>query len=113
MRRQRRIVSRVYKAGKLSGLLQLSSILPAPSLPSEPTYISAFSSRPAIPFNVVGSLQHATRACLPAYYGDGAYDVERRPVRLFDAKPSVAPYPEEASRQLWREHVFGALPLCG
>ena len=42
-----------------------------------------------------------------------AYDVERRSVRLFDARPSVAPYPEEASRQLWREHAFGALPLRG
>ncbi|MGW2285959.1 carboxylesterase/lipase family protein [Streptomyces phaeochromogenes] len=42
-----------------------------------------------------------------------AYDVERRSVRLFDAKPTVAPYPEEVSRGLWRGHVFGALPLCG
>ncbi|WP_221359340.1 carboxylesterase/lipase family protein [Streptomyces beigongshangae] len=40
-----------------------------------------------------------------------AYDVERRPVRLFDVRPSVTAYPEEVSRTLWQDHVFGALPL--
>ncbi|WP_413761233.1 carboxylesterase/lipase family protein [Streptomyces sp. MMBL 11-3] len=42
-----------------------------------------------------------------------AYDPDRRRVRLFDVRPSVAAYPEEASRALWRDHVFGALPLAG
>ncbi|PSM37324.1 carboxylesterase [Streptomyces dioscori] len=42
-----------------------------------------------------------------------AYDVDRRPVRLFDTRPTVTAYPEEVSRELWREHVFGALPLLG
>ncbi|MGP4049221.1 carboxylesterase/lipase family protein [Streptomyces sp. 2A115] len=42
-----------------------------------------------------------------------AYDLERRLVRLFDTSPAVAAYPEEASRGLWREHVFGTLPLSG
>jgi para-nitrobenzyl esterase len=45
--------------------------------------------------------------------GVAPYDVERRSVRLFDAIPSEAAYPEEVSRGLWREHVFGALPLRG
>ncbi|MFI1210560.1 carboxylesterase/lipase family protein [Streptomyces sp. NPDC020802] len=40
-----------------------------------------------------------------------AYDVERRPVRLFDVRPTVTAYPEETSRALWEGHVFGALPL--
>ncbi|MEV0226970.1 carboxylesterase family protein [Streptomyces sp. NPDC050704] len=42
-----------------------------------------------------------------------AYDVERRLVQLFDVTSTVAAYPEEASRGLWRGHVFGALPLEG
>ncbi|MEU5702024.1 carboxylesterase/lipase family protein [Streptomyces aurantiacus] len=42
-----------------------------------------------------------------------AYDVERRLVRLFDARPTVTAYPEEVSRALWKGHVFGALPLVG
>ncbi|MCX4907797.1 carboxylesterase/lipase family protein [Streptomyces sp. NBC_00878] len=45
--------------------------------------------------------------------GWSPYDIERRSVRLFDAIPSEAAYPEEVSRGLWREHVFGALPLRG
>ncbi|MEV6350609.1 carboxylesterase family protein, partial [Actinoplanes sp. NPDC051851] len=39
------------------------------------------------------------------------YDPDDRPTRVFDAAPAVAPYPEEASRRLWRDHRFGALPL--
>ncbi|MFF3485269.1 carboxylesterase/lipase family protein [Streptomyces sp. NPDC002701] len=45
--------------------------------------------------------------------GWAAYDVERRPTRIFAVRPSVAAYPEEGSRALWRGHVFGALPLRG
>ncbi|MFF3643319.1 carboxylesterase/lipase family protein [Streptomyces sp. NPDC002564] len=40
-----------------------------------------------------------------------AYDEERRLVRLFDTRPTVTPYPEEASRRIWRDHDFPALPL--
>jgi para-nitrobenzyl esterase len=40
-----------------------------------------------------------------------AYDVRQRLTRIFDTSPSVAAYPEEASRHLWQDHVFEALPL--
>ncbi|MFF8837432.1 carboxylesterase/lipase family protein [Streptomyces sp. NPDC015130] len=40
-----------------------------------------------------------------------AYDTRRRLVRLFDVRPGVAAYPEEASRLLWQDHTFRALPL--
>ncbi|MFJ7209181.1 carboxylesterase/lipase family protein [Streptomyces sp. NPDC098789] len=40
-----------------------------------------------------------------------AYDAARRPTMCFDTGPAVVPYPEEASRLLWREHDFAALPL--
>src|SRR5829696_4541207 len=39
------------------------------------------------------------------------YDGERRLVRLFDAGPSIAAYPEDASRRIWEDHPFPALPL--
>ncbi|MEU9188071.1 carboxylesterase family protein [Streptomyces sp. NPDC048484] len=50
-----------------------------------------------------------------------AYDIDRRLVRLFDARPTatgavtgeVTAYPEAVSRELWQGHVFGALPLVG
>jgi para-nitrobenzyl esterase len=40
-----------------------------------------------------------------------AYDPERRLARLFHARSSTGTYPEEASRLLWRDHPFAALPL--
>jgi para-nitrobenzyl esterase len=40
-----------------------------------------------------------------------AYDPEERLVQVFDTEPSVTPYPEEASRRLWQDHTFEALPL--
>ncbi|PAM99944.1 carboxylesterase [Streptomyces sp. Alain-F2R5] len=40
-----------------------------------------------------------------------AYDTQRRLVQVLDAEPSVVPYPEEASRRLWEDHEFAALPL--
>jgi para-nitrobenzyl esterase len=40
-----------------------------------------------------------------------AYDVERRLTQVFDSPPAVVPYPEERSREVWREHSFDALPL--
>lgn len=42
-----------------------------------------------------------------------AYDIAHRLTRLFDTRPAVAPYPEEASRLLWQDHVFAPLPLPG
>jgi para-nitrobenzyl esterase len=40
-----------------------------------------------------------------------AYDPEERLVQVFDTEPAVTPYPEEASRRLWQDHTFEALPL--
>ncbi|MER5727235.1 carboxylesterase family protein [Streptomyces sp. NPDC002138] len=40
-----------------------------------------------------------------------AYDPARRPTRCFDTEPMTVPYPEEASRLLWQDHVFAPLPL--
>ncbi|UNO42321.1 carboxylesterase family protein [Streptomyces sp. MST-110588] len=42
-----------------------------------------------------------------------AYDGEQRLVRLFDAEPAVAAYPEETSRLIWQDHTFSVLPLVG
>jgi para-nitrobenzyl esterase len=42
-----------------------------------------------------------------------AYDTGQRRTQLFDTPPAVTAYPEEASRQLWQDHVFSALPLIG
>ncbi|WP_141575446.1 carboxylesterase/lipase family protein [Actinomadura sp. WMMA1423] len=39
------------------------------------------------------------------------YDAEHRLARLFDTPPVTAAYPEEASRLLWQDHAFPALPL--
>jgi para-nitrobenzyl esterase len=40
-----------------------------------------------------------------------AYDTDRRLVRRFDARPEVTPDPEQASRLIWQDHTFPALPL--
>jgi para-nitrobenzyl esterase len=70
------------------------------------------------PYEEAEELSARVRAAWTGFAsGDGtgwpAYDLEQRLVRLFDTSPTVAAYPEEASRGLWREHVFGALPLSG
>ncbi|MGW2720027.1 carboxylesterase/lipase family protein [Streptomyces sp. NPDC001492] len=41
-----------------------------------------------------------------------AYDDARRLVQLLDAEPTVAAYPEEASRRLWERHTFAPLGLA-
>ncbi|MBB5867283.1 para-nitrobenzyl esterase [Allocatelliglobosispora scoriae] len=49
-----------------------------------------------------------------ATHGDpgwAAYDTEQRLVQLFDTHPTVTAYPEDASRLIWRDHTFAALPL--
>ena len=40
-----------------------------------------------------------------------AYDTRQRLVQLFDARPTVAPYPEDTSRQIWQDHAFPVLRL--
>lgn len=40
-----------------------------------------------------------------------AYDTEQRLVQVFDTRPAVSAYPEEASRLIWRDHTFPVLPL--
>ncbi|MFG1646278.1 carboxylesterase/lipase family protein [Amycolatopsis sp. NPDC049252] len=40
-----------------------------------------------------------------------AYDTTRRLTRLFDTSTAVTAYPEEASRRIWQDHGFPALPL--
>ena len=42
-----------------------------------------------------------------------AYDTERRLIQCFDTEPTVIAYPEEASRLIWQNHAFAALPLIG
>ncbi|MFJ2770621.1 carboxylesterase/lipase family protein [Streptomyces sp. NPDC087300] len=38
-----------------------------------------------------------------------AYDTTRQLTRIFDERPTVGPYPEEAARLLWQDHDFAAL----
>ena len=64
------------------------------------------------------ALSARMRAAWTAFSAHGdpgwpAYDPERRLVQLFDARPTVAAYPEEASRRIWQDHPFAALPLLG
>ena len=40
-----------------------------------------------------------------------AYDAEQRLVQVFDTESVVTAYPEEASRRLWQDHTFDAIPL--
>ncbi|MEY2231457.1 MULTISPECIES: carboxylesterase/lipase family protein [Streptomyces] len=40
-----------------------------------------------------------------------AYGSAQRLVRLFDTRPALTAYPEEASRLIWQDHTFPALPL--
>jgi len=49
-----------------------------------------------------------------AAHGDPGWpphDAEHRLTQLFDTRPTVTAYPEEASRLLWQNHTFPALPL--
>jgi para-nitrobenzyl esterase len=49
-----------------------------------------------------------------AIHGDPGwpvYEGEKRLTQIFDARPEVAPYPEEASRLIWQHHDFPVLPL--
>ncbi|RKN77322.1 carboxylesterase/lipase family protein [Streptomyces klenkii] len=42
-----------------------------------------------------------------------AYDTGQRLVQVYDTLPAVTAYPEEASRLIWQDHAFPALPLTG
>jgi para-nitrobenzyl esterase len=62
------------------------------------------------------ALSARIRAAWTAFAADGdpgwpAYDTEQRLVQLLDTRPRVTAYPEEASRLLWQQRTFGALPL--
>jgi para-nitrobenzyl esterase len=41
------------------------------------------------------------------------YDTAQRRTQVFDAQSAVTAYPEEASRLIWQDHTFPALPLIG
>lgn len=41
------------------------------------------------------------------------YEPSTRFTRVYDAVPTVRPYPEETSRRIWAEHRFGTLDLPG
>lgn len=43
--------------------------------------------------------------------GWAPYDVATRPTRVYDAEVTTRPYPEAASRRIWRRHRFGSLGL--
>ena len=45
--------------------------------------------------------------------GWAPYTLEERLTQLFDTPSTVTTYPEEASRVLWQDHTFPALPLIG
>jgi len=53
--------------------------------------------------------QTAARVILQSSSG-GLYAGERL-AQLFDVRPAVTVYPEEASRLIWQDHRFSALPL--
>ena len=62
------------------------------------------------------ALSSRIRAAWTGFAADGdpgwpAYDTEQRLVQLLDSRPAVTAYPEEASRLLWQQHTFPALPL--
>jgi len=62
------------------------------------------------------SLSAWIRSAWTAFAADGepgwpAYDAEQGLVQLLDTPPTVTSYPEEASRLLWQQHTFSALPL--
>jgi len=55
-----------------------------------------------------------TRFAVDGDPGWPAYDSDQRLVKIYDAQPTVAPYPEETSRLVWQHHTFAPLtPLSG
>jgi para-nitrobenzyl esterase len=41
------------------------------------------------------------------------YEPSTRSTRVYDAVPTVRPYPEETSRRIWAKHRFGTLDMSG
>ncbi|MDX3537333.1 carboxylesterase family protein [Streptomyces sp. MB09-01] len=70
------------------------------------------------PFPEAEELSARMRGAWTAFAAHGdpgwpAYDTGQRLVQLFDTRPALAAYPEEASRLIWQDHAFPALPLLG
>ena len=64
------------------------------------------------------ALSARMRGAWTAFAADGdpgwpAFETDQRLVQLLDARPAVTTYPEDASRLLWQQHTFSALPLSG
>jgi para-nitrobenzyl esterase len=62
------------------------------------------------------ALSSRMRAAWTAFAAHGdpgwpEYDSRQRLAQLFDTRPEVTAYPEEASRLIWQDHIFSALPL--
>ncbi|SMD20276.1 carboxylesterase/lipase family protein [Kibdelosporangium aridum] len=62
------------------------------------------------------TLSARMRAAWTAFAKNGdpgwpAYDADKRLTQIFDVQSTVIPYPEEASRLIWQDHTFAALPL--
>jgi para-nitrobenzyl esterase len=62
------------------------------------------------------AMSERMQASWTAFAHDGdpgwpAYDTADRLVQVFDDESSVRPYPEEASRVIWQNYEFPALPL--
>lgn len=62
------------------------------------------------------ALSARIRASWTAFAGSGDpgwpdFDVQQRLTQLLDVPSTIAGYPEEASRLLWKQHTFTALPL--
>jgi para-nitrobenzyl esterase len=78
------------------------------------------SGQPAMligdPSGAAEALSARMRAAWTAFATHGnpgwpGYDTGERLAQLFDARPAVTAYPEEASRLIWRDHTFAELPL--
>ncbi|MFE6836748.1 carboxylesterase/lipase family protein [Streptomyces sp. NPDC057705] len=70
------------------------------------------------PFPEAEELSARMRGAWTAFAAHGdpgwpAYDTGQRLVQLFGPRSALAAYPEEASRLIWQDHAFPALPLLG
>ncbi|WP_405828675.1 carboxylesterase/lipase family protein [Streptomyces sp. NBC_00105] len=70
------------------------------------------------PFPEAEELSARMRGAWTAFAAHGdpgwpAYDTGQRLVQLFGPRPALTAYPEEASRLIWQDHAFPALPLLG
>jgi para-nitrobenzyl esterase len=79
----------------------LGPMLPGPESPPDAVALTARFRRTWATFATTGD------------QGWPAYDSQRRLVQILDSEPLVTAYPGEASRRLWRDYTFAALPLLG